>query len=311
MARRPRWLKPEAAYCEVQRTVDRQFFFAPNPVIRNIIGASVGRAQQKYPVKLYWVDFNINHKQTGKAALSDDPAHVQNLVKFDQLCTSLIAREINRYLEREGAMFSSRNRSAEAVDDLSLEQQLFYAVTNPVKDGLVDRVAHWKGLSSYRQLATGEVERFTYVDRTAWHQAGGQRSRKRPEAFSKTVGFELSPLPSWAGLTADQRQARFRREVRQLEQRFRWEREQEGRRVAGPARLAKLDPRDRPKSPAKDQGPQPLCHASSVEAAAEYRESHRSFLEQYYYASHFWLRGYPEAPFPAGSFKPPLIVAAA
>ena len=122
MAKRIRWLRPEAAYCEVQRTVDRQFFFVPNETIRNIIGASVGRAQRKYPVKLYWIDFNINHKQSGRAALSDSPEHIENLVNFDKLCNSLIARGINQYLGREGAMFSSRNRSEEAIDDWSLEQ---------------------------------------------------------------------------------------------------------------------------------------------------------------------------------------------
>ena len=82
MAKRLRWLRSEAAYCEVQRTVDRQFFFVPNKTIRNIIGASVGRAQRKYPVKLYWIDFNINHKQSGRAALSESPEHIENLVRI-------------------------------------------------------------------------------------------------------------------------------------------------------------------------------------------------------------------------------------
>ena len=308
MAKRLRWLRSEAAYCEVQRTVDRQFFFAPNETIRNIIGASVGRAQRRYPVKLYWIDFNINHKQSGRAALSDSPEHIENLVNFDRLCNSLIARGINQYLGREGAMFSTRNRSEEAIDDLSLEQQLFYAVTNPVKDGLVDRVAHWKGFSSYQQLATGKVERFSYVNWTAWHRAGG---RKPPEAYTESVEVRLSPIPAWEGIAAHRRQALFRRRVRELEQHCRAERERDGRRAMGPRKLARVDPRARPKRAPRKQGRQPLCHASTPEAALAYKERYRAFLDQYYYASGLWMEGVVDAPFPAGSFKAPLIRVAA
>jgi hypothetical protein len=307
MAKRLRWLRPEAAYCEVQRTVDRQFFFTPNKTVRNIIGASVGRAQRKYPVKLYWIDFNINHKQSGRAALSDSPEHIENLVNFDKLCNSLIARGINQYLGREGAMFSTRNRSEEAIDDWSLEQQLFYAVTNPVKDGLVDRVAHWKGFSSYEQLATGKVERFPYINWTAWHRAGGAYSQKPPEAFTEWVEVKLSPLPAWEGMAEHKRQTLFRRRVRELEQHYRAEREREGGQAMGPKKLAKVDPRDRPKRQARKQGRQPLCHSSTMEGAIEYKKQYRAFLDQYYYASGLWMEGVVDAPFPAGSFKAPLI----
>ena len=307
MAKRPRWLRPQAAYCEVQRTVDRQFFFAPNKIIRNIIGAAIGRAQRKYPVKLYWIDFNINHKHTGKAALSNDPEHIENLVNFDRLCNSLIARGINQYLQRDGAMFSTRNRSGEAVDDLSLEQQLFYAVTNPVKDGLVDRVAHWKGFSSYQQLATGNVERFSFINWTAWHRAGGQRGNLPPAAFTEWVEVKLSPLPAWAELPDHKRQALFRRQVRALEQLFRAEREHLGHRPMGPKKLAKINPRHRPLHPPKDKGRQPLCHASSLQGLWAYKKQYRAFLNQYYVASGLWMQGKTDAPFPAGSFKAPLI----
>ena len=306
MAKRPRWLKSDAAYCETQRTVDRQFFFKPDATVRNIIGACAGRAQKKYPIKLYWLDFNINHKHDGMAPISDSPEHLEHLVKFDQLFNSLVAREINRYLDREGPLFSSRNRSDEAIDDSSLEQQLLYAVTNPVKDGLVDRVAHWKGFSSYEQLATGRVETFTYLDRTAWHRAGGERSRKSREAFTKTVTIELSPIPAWEHLPAHKRQALFRRRVREVEQCCRSEREREGRSAMGPTRLDKVDHRDRPRT-RKPRTRQPLCHASSVEAATEYRESWRSFLDRFWYASGMWLKGVRDVEFPAGSFRPPLM----
>lgn len=306
MARRPRRFTADAAFCEVQRTVDRQFLFKPDPAVRNIIGAAAGRAQRRFPVKLYWLDFNINHKQTGREALSDSPEHIQNLVRFDQLFNSLVAHGINRLLGREGPLYSTRNRSEEATDDASLEQQLLYAVTNPVKDGLVERVAHWKGVSSYHQLATGAVDRYTYTDWTAWHRAGGKRSKKPPEAFTETVEVELSPLPAWEGLPAHKRQALFRRRVRELEQDYREQREREGRRVMGKRKLEKLDPRARPKT-RKPRTRQPLVHASTVAGRREFEAGWRSYLEAYYRASNQYLEGLHDVEFPTGSFKPPLI----
>jgi hypothetical protein len=306
MSKRPRRYLADSAYCDVQRTIDRQFLFKPEHAIKNIIGSSAGRALRLYPVKLYWLDFNINHRHAGRAALSDKPEHIQNLVAFDRLFNSLVARGINRFLKRDGGIFSTRNRSHEAVDDASLEQQLFYAVINPVKDGLVERIAHWPGVSSYHQLASGDVDRYPFINWTRWHRAGGKLSKKRPEAFVEWVKVKLTPLPSWEHLRAHKRQALFRRWVRELETNYRDEREREGRSVMGLRKLAKLDPRDRPKEP-KKSGPQPLCHASTAEAKKEFRDDWKAFLARYYDASARFRSGEYHVEFPQGSFRPPLI----
>ncbi|MDJ0763844.1 MAG: hypothetical protein QNJ97_12765 [Myxococcota bacterium] len=259
---------------------------------------------------MFALDFNINHKQDLIAPISDAPEHIQAFARFHQMFNSLVARGINKYYGREGALFSSRNRSTEAVDDISLEQQLFYAVTNVSKDGLVDGVAHWKGFSSYKQLATGEVEKFSYIDWTAWHKAGGLKNGKKPEAFMKTVRVKLSPLPGWEHMPEHKRQAYFRREVRKLEAQYREQREREGRSAMGPRRLDKVDPRDNPKEPFI-RTRKPICHAATKAAAEAYREALRNFLDQYWYASDMWQRGVRDVEFPRGSYKPPDIRAAA
>ena len=78
----------------------------------------------------------------------------------------------------------------------------------------------------------------------------------------------------------------------------------------GKTKLRKLDPRDRPKTkPVRDR--KPLCHASSPEAAKAYKAAHREFLDAYRIASAAYRSGCYDVEFPSGSFKPPLIVAAA
>ena len=306
MTRRIRWIRGDAAYCETQRTVDRQFLFKPDPVVRNIIGQAAGRALEKYPVKIYWLDFNINHKHCGKAPLSDSPEHLENMVKFDRLFHSLLARGINKHLKREGPLFSGRNRSDEARDDESLAQQLFYAVTNPVKDGLVENVSQWKGFSSYEQLATGKIERYWYIDWAAWYEAGGERSKQSPETFIRWTEVRLTPLPGWEGMPAAKRQALFRRGVKELEGMYAERRKRERLTVVGPRKLAALDPRERPKLPA-EVNPRPRCHASTAEAAAEYEEQLGEFMERYRRASQLYLAGARNVRFPPGSYRPPLI----
>jgi hypothetical protein len=176
---------------------------------------------------------------------------------------------------------------------------------------MVDRVSHWPGFSSYEQLATGKVERFSYIDWTAWHRAGGTKSKRKISEFTKYVEVKLSPLPSWEGMPEHKRQAHFRREVRKLEQAYREEREREGGRVMGKTKLSQLDPRDRPKSRPVLQRSQPLCHSATKEGAAEYRETWRQFLDIYYEASGSWLSGARNVEFPSGTYKPPLILIAA
>ena len=159
-------------------------------------------------------------------------------------------------------------------------------------------------MGTLKTLASGKVERFSYINWTAWHRSG----RKKPrEMFIEWVEVRLSPLPSWEDMVAHKRQALFRRKVRELEQHYRSEREHERRRPLGPERLAKIDPRSRPKRPPKKKGNQPLCHSSTLEGEIMYEKKYRAFLDQYYKASGLWMKGMMDAPFPAGSFKAPLI----
>ena len=307
MGMHPRWIRADLAYANTQRTIDRQFLFKPDPTVRNIIGASAARAQKKHPVKLYWLEYNINHEQEGVAPLSDSPQHLNNVVLFKKTFHRILAEELNRYYGREGGIFSTPARTVPCLDNVSLEQQFFYALTNPVKDGLVDRLSHWKGFSSYNQLARGEDEVFTYYDRTAWHKSG----QKKPiQAFMKSARVEFTPLPSLENMKPEERRMYIRREVRLIEQSCREQRALEGRRVMTPARLQRTDPRDRPVNRPK-RTPKPLCHCSSPGLAKEYKDMHLEFLKSYRISSAYYRSGVYDVEFPPGSFKPPLIELAA
>lgn len=306
MSDKPRWWKADAIYAEVKKCIDDMFFLKPCPEIRNIVGACLGRAQEKFPVKIYWIDANVNHLHRGRAPYEDQEL---NMSAFDKYFFSMLTREINRLIGRTGCgtIWAGRNRAEECVDDEAADQQMFYGVTNLVKDGLLERAAHHPGFGSYRAIASGDLyERFEYIDRTAWHRAGGKRCKKPMSAFKKQVTVRYTKLPQWEGLSNAQYASRFRREVRALEKQHREEREKEGRRAAGPTKLGRLDYRDRPKTPRKKTR-QPSCHASTPEGAREYEKRWRVFLDARLGAAEQFLEGNLYVEFPKGSFRPPLI----
>ena len=103
----------------------------PCPEVRNIIGACLGRALRKFPVKLFWTEANTTHMQNGRSPFPDQ---LDNMSKFDQMFYSLLSRELNRLWDREGPVWSTKNRGIECVDDAAAEDRLLYSMTNPVKD---------------------------------------------------------------------------------------------------------------------------------------------------------------------------------
>ena len=176
MPRRPRLYEPNVVYDVTVQTVDRQFLLKPTPETHNIIGASLARAQRLFPVDLHYALANVTHPHLGLSAPEQRLHHIE---PFFNLSMSLIAREVNRYWHRKGPLWMSRIHVTPCVDDEKAEERLYYAMTNPVKDGLVDKLSQYPGFSTYRELAQGDRRRYYYFDRTAWWRQGGPAG-KRP-----------------------------------------------------------------------------------------------------------------------------------
>ena len=303
MGQRPRWFKPDTVYEQTQRTVDRQFLFAPIPGVRNAICASAARALQKHPVKLYWLEVNSNHEHLGIGAISDSKEHLENLVHFKRTYHRLLAEEINRLHDRSGAIFSSPARTTECLDDESSEARMFYALLNPVKDNLVERVENWQGFSSYTQCVRGVDEVYTYYDRTAYHKQKHRPDAKPIQAFLVNIRLEFSRLPHLEQLSEGAYQTYLRREVKLQEQSFEAERNTTGCRVLGREKLAKTDPRQRPVNP-KQSGAKPICHCMSDTRREKYKEAMKMFCSQYIEASAAYRGGAYKTEFPYGSVRP-------
>jgi len=303
MARKPRFWSPDYPYELTLRTEHRMFLLKPDPDTHNILGSCLGRALKKYPVKLHAFFSNINHFH---CIFSLAPDQVQNASLFLRYLHGQTGKQLNIHYKRTGRVWSSRGHVIPIVDQDALLTQLLYAATNVVKDGLVAKVSHWPGFSTLDQLASGARQTFSYLDRTAWWQAGGWWRRIPKENFIRTVDVVISPLPGWEHLAPHEQQSLFRRMVRDQEKEFAEIREREGRPVLGKAGLMQVEHLATPQSPKKPT-PIPKCHASSKESRDAFiKDVLKPFWDSYREASGRFRSGNYTAEFPLGSIPPPI-----
>jgi hypothetical protein len=331
MGRRIRLFEPGIVYNVTHRTVDRQFLFRPNhhprqplldarcspqaldpnnriipvPSVINIVGSSYVRAMQHSPVQLHCCELNINHPHDVVSQLPDgEPGSIPI---FYRNAKSLIARQINWLHKREGHVFGGPYRMEPCLDNESAEAKWLYAMTNTVKDGLVEKVSESPFLSTYKHQAFGEPLRFWWINWSAFHKAGGWDNKNiHPKMFMKWGNLEITPLPHLQNLPEHKRQTRVRQTIREQEQVIAEQRKAENKTVIGVPALYRIDPRDRPKDP-KKSGSQPLCHTIDRELRREFAKRWRDFRNEHKKASHDFRQGYYEREFPEGSFRPPLI----
>jgi hypothetical protein len=301
-----RWIRHDVITSCTQRTSERRFFFKPTAAIRELIGVSAARAQKLFPVKLYWLEVNVNHLHYGIAPIDDTPDAVTYYVRFRQLFNRLVADGVNRLWGRRGAVFGAPASEVHCLDNESVHECFYYAITNPSKDGLCDRVADWEGFSSYPYLAQGKAAEFYYIDRAAWHRAGGERSKVSIDVFEKKETLVFTPLPGTEELSASERRSRIIAEVCVRESRFRAQRRKAGRSAMDKNARARIDPLSAPRKLTRNT-PRPLCHTVSKELYEKYEKEAKKFGQKYYAASRKYLSGYFHTAFPLGSIRPPLI----
>ncbi|MCP4605680.1 MAG: hypothetical protein GY847_35035, partial [Proteobacteria bacterium] len=250
-------------------------------------------------------DMNVNHTHMGAGAYCE--AGLDDVIRFFQMANSLVARQLNKTWQREGHVFGGPYRMEPCLDDPAAEQKLEYALSNVVKDQLVERVERSPFFSTYKHLAHGKPLRYWWIDWESYWKAGGTLNNKlHPKQFLKWGELPIATLPAWEKLSIHQRQTRVRKMAKTAEKQAEEIRKRESRFVVGVPALYNVDPRDRPKNP-KYSGKQPLCHASSPKLRRNFQSRWRDFRDEYREASKDFRDGDWEREFPDGSVRPPVM----
>lgn len=262
----------------------RQFLLRPDPATNNAFIYCLAVAAQRCEIDVLNFVQMSNHLHDG---IYDRHGRAP---AFNELFHKLLAKCMNALRGRWENFFSSeqvcvvRLESREDVID-----KLVYIATNPVKDGLVERVEQWPGANGYHALLSGEPLRATRP--THFFSEDG--------TMPAEVTLELTIPPELGD--RDEIVAEVKRRVHVVEQEQARQRAQTGRKVMGRYAVLRQSWRESPTSREPRRNLRPTVAAKSLWARLEALQRRREFLDEYREARTALLAATP-IPFPYGTY---------
>jgi len=279
----PRPVYPDTTSMITRRCTQRQFLLTPCPKTNNAFIYCLTVAAQRFGIDV--IDF-IQMSNHLHDAIYDT---LGNAPLFYEHFHKLLAKCINAQLGRWENFFSSEQTCVvrlETEDDLV--RKLIYIATNPVKDGLVERVDDWPGASGYRALQNGTTLRAT-----------------RPKDFFSDDGDMPDEVTLELKIPSKFDRARVLQRVKEGVEEFEIaedaRRAKEGLRVRGAYAIRRQSWRESPTSREPRRNRHPTFTARSAWALAEALQRRYAFLDAYEVAREALVAGLP-ATFPFGTY---------
>jgi len=267
-----------------RRCVQRQFLLRPDEETNNAFTYLLAEAAQRFGVQIILPQMMSNHHHTA----AYDPHGKQ--VEFREHFHKLMAKSQNALRGRWENMWSTEEPCVvEPVSAEDLLQQLVYIATNPVNDGLVEKVHHWPGPRFVQALLSGRKLRAT-----------------RPRHFFRDDG----PMPDVIELDLklpddfpgrEEFLAELERRIAEVEDRCARERQQAGRRVVGRRCVLRQSWRDSPSSREPRRNLRPRVAAKDTHERLSAIARNKQWCAAYRSARIRWLAGF-DVEFPHGTY---------
>lgn len=280
----PRQVLPGRFYKITRRATQRQLLLRPDAETNNIFLYVLAVAAARFDIVVILPYVAGNHHHT----VVYDPTG--KVVEFMEHLHKLVARAQNALRGRCENMWSNEPPCLlHLVDPEDVIDKLVYAATNPVKDGLVERVHHWPGVNGLSDLLNQRV--ITARRPRQFFREGGR--------MPKTVTLELVIPPELGD--ADTIRRILRERVVAFEKQAAADRLRTGAGIVGRRAILKQSWRDYPSSRAVRTGLRPRVAARNKQSRIEALRRHREFTAAYRDARRRWLLGLP-AIFPLGTY---------
>jgi REP element-mobilizing transposase RayT len=257
-----------------RRCTQRQFLLRPDEETNNAFTYVLAEAAQRYEMSVLLSQMMSNHHHT---VVYD--RHGRE-VEFREHFHKLMAKSQNALRGRWENMWSSEEPCVvEVMSAEDLLDKLVYVATNPVKDGLVDKVHHWPGPLFVSALLSGKRLRAT-----------------RPKHFFREHGPMPEALELVLGLPDgfDDREAfvaALRRRIADVEDECARERQQTGRRVLGRRCVLRQSWRDSPTSHEPRRTVRPRVAARSAWLRIATLRRNKAWESEYRRARLLWKAG--------------------
>ncbi|MBK9030734.1 MAG: hypothetical protein IPL61_05240 [Myxococcales bacterium] len=280
----PRPVRPGRFLMVNRRCVQRQFLLRPSPGTNQTYLYCLAVAVERFGLEMILPSVMSNHHHD----VTYDRHGCE--VEFRAYFHMLVARAMNALLGRAENFWSAEAPcTVELVDPADVMDKLVYAATNPVGDGLVERVHQWPGVNGLGALLRGRT--LTVQRPRHFFAADGDL----PEVATLT----LTIPPELGAAEAVRRELRER--VTAVEEAAAAERRRTGARVLGRRAILRQSWHDSPDTPAPRRRLRPLIAARDTAHRIAALKAIRAFREAYRDARLRWRAGLPTI-FPAGTY---------
>ena len=270
-----------------RRCTQRQFLMRPDRETNNAFIYCLAVAAERYRIRVIFTAAMSNHHHTG----IEDPDG--NYPAFLEHFHKLFAKCQNALRGRWENFWSSEQTSVvRLVDPGDVVDKMVYALTNPVKDRLVEKAHHWPGVSSLAALMHGK----TLV-------ASRPRHFFRDEGGMPDVVSLSFPRPTaFKDLSQEEFAAMIDLRIRALEESVTAHRRLTGVQVVGRRAVLAQEWSARPNSHEPRRQLDPRVAARSKWSRIEALMRNRAFRDAYIAARDSFVAGIRDVVFPAGTY---------
>ena len=282
-------------YFVTARAFQSRMLLRPSTKLNEVVGGILARALKRTKVKLHGYVILSNHVHF-LCSSSDG-----SLSRFMQYFASNVSRKAGALVGWRGQFWERRFSAEPVLDDAALDERLAYILAHGVKEGLVEKVGQWPGLSCFQQLMDARPRKYRFF---AWARRwkGGAllpgAQQRWSDQWATEEQLELAPLPHWATLDKRTRRKRLLDMVAHIEA--------EGKKAhptpLGVKRVIAQEPLAPPAKTARR--PRPLCHTTLPSLRLGYRAHYAAFTAAFIAASARWRSGVFDVEFPTLAFRP-------
>jgi REP element-mobilizing transposase RayT len=283
----PREVLPGRTYMITRRCSERRFLLLPDHETNNAFIYCLAVAAQRFGIQVIFTYAAANHHHTG--IFDPDGRYPEFLAYFHKY----VAKCQNALRGRFENFWSSEHASVvRLVQPDDIIAKMIYALTNPVKDPLVEHVWEWPGVNSYGATVDGTILSATrpahFFRKDGTMPETVTLTLARPQGFEKMSDKEFAALIKTRVAAAEKQAAADRRA--------------KGINVLGRERILKQDWRARPKSAAPRFKLSPRVAANDKSARIEAITRNTNFLAAYVAARDQFAKGFRDVVFPAGTW---------
>jgi len=283
----PREVIPGRTYLITRRCTQRQFLMRPDRATNNAFIYCLAVAAERFGIRVLFTMAMSNHHHTG----IEDPNG--NYPAFLELFHKLFAKCQNALRGRWENFWASEQTSVvRLVDPDDVIDKMVYALSNPVKDGLVSKARHWPGASSLSALEHGKGLAASRPHH--FFRDDGDMPEHVSLAIARPRGLE--------GMTDEAFVAGVLERLRAVEVKAAAERQRSGQQVLGRHTVLTQRWRDRPATREPRRQLDPRVAARNKWRRIEALMRNREFRAAYAAAREAFVAGVRDVIFPAGTY---------